>query len=654
MLRVKQEFWQSIRKQISRWLGHPTVEQTLRCLAAAAGAFVLAGVRVGDTLLPLAVGFAAALGLSLPGFAAYMGGCLGYAVLWGLEAAVEPLAVGLLVEACACIFGDFQAVRNAWYGPVCAALFTALVGFLFLLERRFASDALWRYIFRILAAGGSAFCFRRALFGGGLLFRLTFLACLCGGLCAVRPFGFPLGLAAGTLLASAAAATPLALPVAALCGVVLDLCWDGGTVTAVLLLAALSAGGIRRQLPRVAVWMVCALAGTALTGTDYRLIVAAVPGCLAAQLLPGERIFGLLPAPKSKSRQRLQLTAGLLEQLSSCLSTSGSGKPDPETAAVFDHAAERVCRMCGLWEVCWESEVHQTCQDLNRSAPAMMTRGKALREDLPATFSNRCRHLEGFLTAVNRELDDLSCRRQYRSRLRETRTVLARQYAILAHAMAEEPAEPSGICQFQPELGFRSQGRRGDSLSGDQGASFRWGKSFFVLLCDGMGTGKGAAAEATAAVSVLKTLLRAGVAPADALQVLNGVYILRDDGGFATVDLLQADLVTGEARLYKWGAAPSYLKRRGSVEKIGTASPPPGIGVGENHRPEGTRLSLSRGEMLVLVSDGAGGEAAERFIRQYGGLSPKELASGVVSSSQLQDEVDCTAAVLALRPCISL
>ena len=54
--------------------------------------------------------------------------------------------------------------------------------------------------------------------------------------------------------------------------------------------------------------------------------------------------------------------------------------------------------------------------------------------------------------------------------------------------------------------------------------------------------------------------------------------------------------------------------------------------------------------MLVLVSDGAGGEAAERFMRQYGGTSPKELASGIISCSCTQEEDDRTAAVLALRP----
>lgn len=646
--------WSGILRRLVRWSGHPVAEQVLRSLAALAVGFVLAGASAAGTYLPLSVALAAGLHLSLPAFAAYAGGCVGYVVFWGVDTAVEPMAAGLLVEACACIFGDQVSRKNRWFGPGCAMLFTALVGFLFLLERRFVPDVLWRYVLRIAVAGGAAFCFRRAVNGADQMCRLVFLACLCAGLCAVRPVGLPLGLVAGCLLAAAAVDTPLALPVAVLCGLALDISWGGGCVTAVLTLCALACQNIQRQLPRLGLWLGCALLGVLLTGTDYMLLAAALPGAVLAQFLPGARLFGLSPAAQSKSEQRLQMASGLLEQLSLCLTQTRPVQPDPETAAVFDQAAERVCRMCSLWDQCWGKNLEETCDELNRAAPAMMGRGKALRDDLPASFVNRCRHLEGFLTAVNRELDDLSCRRQYRSRLRESRAVLARQYHALSQALSYAPPKETVACRFQPELGFRSQGCRGDSLSGDQGTSFQWGRWYFVLLCDGMGTGKGAAAEAGAAIQVLKTLIQSGVKPTEAMQLLNGVYILRDDGGFSTVDLLQADLVTGEARLYKWGAAPSYLKRRGSVEKIGTASPPPGLGVGEAHRPEGAKLSLSRGEMLVLVSDGAGGEAAERFIRQYGGLSPKELASGVVSCTQSEGEDDRTAAVLALRPCISL
>lgn len=346
----------------------------------------------------------------------------------------------------------------------------------------------------------------------------------------------------------------------------------------------------------------------------------------------------------------MTVAADLLDQLRQCMEPGRRNRADPETAAVFDHAAERVCRMCSQWTDCWDQNALVTVDALERAAPAMMTRGKAVREDLPQLFVDRCSHLEGFLTAVNRELEDLSCRRQCRSRIRESRVVLAQQYGILSRALSRNAAEADGDCRYLAEVGFRSQGRVADSVSGDRGATFRIGRFFYLILCDGMGTGQGAAAEAGAAISILRTLLQSGAEPEEAMDFLNGIYILREDGGFATVDLLQADLRSGEASLLKWGSAPSYLKRRQEVEKIGTAAPPPGIGVGEDCRPEIQKLSLAKGELLVLTSDGAGGEAAERFLRQYGGLSPKELAAGVVGCSQNQGEDDRTAAVVILRP----
>lgn len=261
----------------------------------------------------------------------------------------------------------------------------------------------------------------------------------------------------------------------------------------------------------------------------------------------------------------------------------------------------------------------------------------------------RCCHVDGFLTAVNRELDDLSCRRQCRSRIKESRLILAHQYGVLAQALAAERKEQDKPGRYRAEIGFRSEEAPEQTVSGDRGVTFRMGKYFYLILCDGMGNGADAEGEAGVAIGILRTLLQAGVAPYDAMEMLNGIYILRDDGGFATVDLVCADLNTGEAELLKWGAAPSYLKRKNSLEKLGTATPPPGVGVGEDYRPEVMRLSLARGELLVLLSDGAVGERTERFLRQYGGSSPRELACGVISSGGSSDD-DRTAAVLALRP----
>lgn len=642
-----------LRQRLLRWSGHPWVEGALRCLGAMAVSFFLAGAELGGGFLPLSISMAAVLGLGLPSFGAYIGGCIGYAVFFGLDTAVEPMAIGLLVEACLCIFGDQLQEENRWFAPGCAMLFTATVGFLFLLQTRFQARFLWRYAVRIGAAGLGALCFRSAMEPAGQKARIALLALLCSGLCAVRPFGFPLGLTAGFALAAAALPTSAALLTAALCGMLLELSWGGGC-TAVMILAAIGSGWISHHLLRLAAWLAVLAAGVLLLDTPLLLLAAAVPGALLAPLLPTGLLLGQPARKLATADPRLALASHLLGQVGSCLSVTRQDRPDPETNAVFDQAAERVCRLCSRWETCWEAEIQQTCDALNRAAPAMMTRGKAVREDLPPAFVERCRHLEGFLTAINRELEDLSCRRQYRRRLRESRLVLSQQFRILSDALAQRRQETPSSLRFQPELGFRSQGRRAQTLSGDRGVSFRVGQWFYLLLCDGMGTGQAASAEAGAAIEVLRALLQSGVEPEDALKLLNGIYILRDDGGFATVDLLQADLTTGDARLYKWGGAPSYLKRRSHVEKIGTASPPPGLGAGEEHRPEEAKLSLARGELLILVTDGAGGEAAERFIRQYGGYSPKELASGVVNCSSTQGEDDRTAAVLALRPRLSM
>lgn len=652
-VRLQPVSWRPLRQRLLRWSGRPWAERLLRALAAMAVGFALSGVQAGGGWQPLPVALAAALGLGLSSFGAYVGGCLGYAAFFGLDAAMEPMAVGLLVQATLCIFGDQLCGETRWFTPGVVMLFTAVVGSLFLLQSRFAAQPLLRYLLRILTGGAGALCIRAAREPAGQKARMVLLAAVCGGLCAVRPFGFPLGLIAGCAVAVAATATPSALLAAVLCGFALEVCWGGGCM-APLVLAVLGSSRATRTAVRLGLWYGLLTAGVLLLDTPLLLLAAALPGALLSLALPEGTLFGPPARVTDSPDPRLALAAGLMRQLSGVLAVSWPDRADPETNAVFDQAAERVCRLCSQWELCWETEISATCEALDRAAPAMMTRGKALREDLPPAFVQRCRHLEGFLTAINRELEDLSCRRQCRSRLRESRAVMAQQYGVLADALSQRRLAPPPGLRYQPELGFRSQSRLPQALSGDRGVSFRIGQWFYMLLCDGMGTGQAASAEAGAAIEILRTLLQSGVEPADALRLLNGTYILRDDGGFATVDLLQADLVTGQAQLFKWGAAPSYLKRRGEVEKIGTASPPPGLGVGEEHRPEGTKLSLARGEMLVLVTDGAGGEAAERFIRQYGGLSPRELASGVVSCTGVQSEDDRTAAVLALRPRLSI
>ena len=203
---------EAIRQRVNQVSGHPAMGQVFKCLGAMATGAVLAGAAVGGVLLPLPLALAAALGLGLESFAAYAGGCLGYAVLWGLDAGLEPMAAGLLAEACLCIFGDQLSRDNRWFAPGAATPLYHSGGFLFLLEQRFAPAAVWRLALRAAAAGGGAVLFRRALEGAALP-RLCLLAALVSGLSALAPGGFALGLPLGCLLSAGALGTPQSLPV---------------------------------------------------------------------------------------------------------------------------------------------------------------------------------------------------------------------------------------------------------------------------------------------------------------------------------------------------------------------------------------------------------------------------------------------------------
>ena len=184
--------------------------------------------------------------------------------------------------------------------------------------------------------------------------------------------------------------------------------------------------------------------------------------------------------------------------------------------------------------------------------------------------------------------------------------------------------------------------------NGDRFAMFAGTESrYYVLLCDGMGTGLGAVQEGKAAAKLLRQLLTAGYPAQYALQSLNSLCALRSRAGIVTVELLEICLDTGRAMLYKWGAAPSYLLSSLGAEKLGTAGPPPGLSVTEA-RETVFGLSLRRGEALLLVSDGISQEEALRCCREGVGCAPGEVARKLLDLGQLGHGDDATVVTVTL------
>ena len=151
------------------------------------------------------------------------------------------------------------------------------------------------------------------------------------------------------------------------------------------------------------------------------------------------------------------------------------------------------------------------------------------------------------------------------------------------------------------------------------------------------------------AARLLTAFLETGLEADTALEFLNGFYVLRKDAAFATLDLLKLDLRSGEGVLYKWGAAPSCLRRGAGVEIIGTATLPPGLEAGEGRVPGQYGLSLKEGETLVMVSDGAWGEETSRRLSEFTEGSVRDLASCLITLGESDASDDRTVVVLRLR-----
>lgn len=356
-----------------------------------------------------------------------------------------------------------------------------------------------------------------------------------------------------------------------------------------------------------------------------------------------------LPGP-ARSIPAQKAVEKALNTMHGVLAREDPAVPPLKLAEVYDFAAEQVCRCCVRHSLCWEQNAEDTYRDLCAAGEAILGRGAAQREDLPERFTARCSHTAGFVTAVNQALDRQLAARREAFRRREGRRVAAGQYLALARlleALSRPQAETA--LRYVPELAVGSACRAGNERSGDRGASCRdrFG-GFCVLLCDGMGTGPEARAESDRAARLLTAFLEAGLAPDTALELVNGFFVLRKQAAFATLDLLRLDLRSGTGTLYKWGAAPSYLRRGGTVEIVGAATPPPGLDAA-GAVPGQYALSLAEGETLVMVTDGAFGAETERRLSSFSQGSVRDLASCLITLGETDAADDRTAVVVRLR-----
>lgn len=649
---------------IRRYLRIPAVIRTLGYIKYGLLGFCLGAAGSGTTPLPLGVGLLAQAPFGPELLFSAVGTLGGALAFWGIGTGLEPAAVLTLFFVSLAMLEGTELKKARAFPPLLASAITAVLGLLFLLEHSSLSRGdLAGYVLRVILSGLAVLCFSQAGREKGTpadwFVAGTYVTALAQVLLFAR---LDLGMALAALLVCTAPPGLAALPLATVCGLGLDLSRVTAVVmTPILALSALAAAAVPKKQLRFLFPCLLSLPLMVLTETlDPAVPISLAVGGAAALFLPR----ALTPQPVQEvpgtdpdAAARLQSVSSVLSRIQGLLLTEDACEKPDEGAAVFDQATEQVCRGCLHFDQCWQRNGTETYRELSAQAPLLLEKGYAQEEDLPSAFRERCRRPEPFLQAVNQALFAYRFRRKCRRQLSESRQVLCSQYGFLSAYLNETAGQLDGPPvhrkpqRFRPEIGIRAVGKYGMAVSGDRGACFPGpGSRYYVLLCDGMGTGPGAAQESENAIGLLTGLLQAGLSASAALQMLNGLYLLRNSGGFSTADLLELHLDSGRGVLYKWGAAPSYVKHHGYAKKVGTAGPPPGLSIGDSAKAEVIRLSLTHGETVVLLSDGVSGEETRLRIAGFADRSPKALANYIIAGAGQNDEDDRTAMAVCLRP----
>ena len=109
---------------------------------------------------------------------------------------------------------------------------------------------------------------------------------------------------------------------------------------------------------------------------------------------------------------------------------------------------------------------------------------------------------------------------------------------------------------------------------------------------------------------------------------------------------------TGEATLYKYGAAPSYLKHTAHVTRFTAHSLPAGLQA-TTEPPEVTRLALPAGSYFVMISDGIADENSDEWLQNllagWNGTDVHALTALILSESRSRRGLEDDCAVLAVH-----
>lgn len=276
---------------------------------------------------------------------------------------------------------------------------------------------------------------------------------------------------------------------------------------------------------------------------------------------------------------------------------------------IFERVTSRVCTDCALFDTCRKQEMYS--KNMKEIWKVIDEDGYCDVSNMPKNFEKNCRRPERFLSEFLHAYELYKQDALSLGAAKSTRDIMARQYSEISNVielMSQEIDGSDAECdremrRYTPKITVRSEPKPGQSVSGDAVIYFEKDNKFYVILCDGMGSGTGAGHQSRLTARLFEKFLKAGFDKETSLRMINSALMLKaDQESFSTVDILEIDTETGECEFLKVGSAQSFIKKKKEIEVISSKSLP--VGILENMDAVPMKSTLSSGDIILMMSDG--------------------------------------------------
>jgi len=127
-----------------------------------------------------------------------------------------------------------------------------------------------------------------------------------------------------------------------------------------------------------------------------------------------------------------------------------------DPGALFDRAADAVCRDCSLMHYCWQKEYNNTRRMLLTLYDKMEICGEAREKDVPAEFKHACIRLESFIEALNKSYELHKINMMWAGRVAESKQLTVHQFknisSILEHIRQELTVAPVDALRLERKV----------------------------------------------------------------------------------------------------------------------------------------------------------------------------------------------------------